>query len=55
MTAHTERLTQNHRYQFVHGNDADFVAYQLRLGDGTWRTFAEWMIPPLAAVTRSDA
>jgi hypothetical protein len=44
MTKQTKELTR-HRYQLVHGDDADFIAYQRRLGDGVWQTFSTWMIP----------
>jgi hypothetical protein len=37
--------TRTHRYEFVHGDGADFVAYQRRRDDGLWQTFATWMIP----------
>ncbi|MEL5937794.1 hypothetical protein, partial [Stenotrophomonas maltophilia] len=37
--------TKSHRYELVHGEGADFVAYQLRREDGRWQTFATWMIP----------
>lgn len=39
--------TQNrqHRYEFVHENDADFVAYQRLTDNGAWQTFSTWMIP----------
>jgi hypothetical protein len=51
MTAKTQRSTA-YRYQFVHGDGADFIAYQRRLDDGGWRTFSEWMIPPVAVTPR---
>jgi hypothetical protein len=34
-----------HRYELVHGEDADFVAYQRKFGDGLWQTVSTWMIP----------
>jgi hypothetical protein len=37
--------TKTHRYEFVHSDGADFVAYQRRSDDGNWTTFASWMIP----------
>ena len=37
---------KSHRYELVHGKDADFIAYQRKLGDGPWRTVSTWMIPP---------
>jgi hypothetical protein len=36
---------KSHRYQFVHGQDADFIAYQRKSGDGPWQTVSTWMIP----------
>jgi hypothetical protein len=37
-----------YRYELVHGEGADFVAYQRRVGKGRWRTLAAWMIPGTA-------
>jgi hypothetical protein len=37
---------ESHRYELVHGEDADFVAYQRKFGDGLWQTVSTWMIPP---------
>jgi hypothetical protein len=45
MTTQTEQSTNCHRYELVHGDDADFIAYQRHLGDGAWQTFSTWMIP----------
>jgi hypothetical protein len=36
---------KSHRYQLVHGEDADFIAYQRKLDDGLWQTVSTWMIP----------
>jgi hypothetical protein len=36
---------KSHRYELVHGEDADFIAYQRKFGDGLWRTVSTWMIP----------
>ncbi|QPF89017.1 hypothetical protein [Bradyrhizobium commune] len=36
---------KNHRYELVHGEGADFVAYQRRSDNGRWQTLATWMIP----------
>lgn len=36
---------ESHRYEFVHGADADFIAYQRKFGDGLWQTVSTWMIP----------
>ncbi|HZR73189.1 hypothetical protein [Bradyrhizobium sp.] len=43
MASRSHQSTQ-YRYELVHGEDADFVAYQRRLG-GVWQTFSTWMIP----------
>jgi hypothetical protein len=37
---------KSYRYEFVHGEDADFIAYQRKFGDGRWQTVSTWMIPP---------
>jgi hypothetical protein len=36
---------KSHRYELVHGEDADFIAYRLKFGDGFWQTVSTWMIP----------
>ena len=36
---------KSHRYELVHGEDADFIAYQRKFGDGLWQTGSTWMIP----------
>ena len=41
----TKHSIKSHRYELVHGEDADFIAYQRRLGDGRWQTVSTWMIP----------
>lgn len=43
-TRQTQERKQ-HRYELVHDNDADFIAYQRHLGEGVWQTFSTWMIP----------
>jgi hypothetical protein len=45
MTKRANDSTRYHRYKLVHGDDADFIAYQRHLGDGVWQTFSTWMIP----------
>jgi hypothetical protein len=35
------------RYELVHGDDVEFIAYQRQLGDGVWQTLSSWMIPHL--------
>jgi hypothetical protein len=37
--------SKSHRYELVHGEDADFIAYQRKLGEGPWQTVSTWMIP----------
>ncbi|EJN09453.1 hypothetical protein PMI42_06774 [Bradyrhizobium sp. YR681] len=44
MTKSSTAATKTHRYELMHGEGADFVAYQRREG-GTWQTLATWMIP----------
>ena len=41
----TKPSIKSHRYKLVHGEDADFVAYQRKSGDGLWQTVSTWMIP----------
>jgi hypothetical protein len=36
---------KSHRYELVHGEEADFIAYQRKFGDGVWQTVSTWMIP----------
>ena len=40
----TKQSTKSYRYEFVHGDDADFIAYQRLLG-GAWQTVSTWMLP----------
>jgi hypothetical protein len=41
----TRHSIKSYRYELVHGEDADFIAYQRKFGDGLWRTVSTWMIP----------
>jgi hypothetical protein len=41
----SKHSTKSHRYELVHGDDADFIAYQRKFGDGVWQTVSTWMIP----------
>jgi hypothetical protein len=36
---------KSHRYELVHSEDAEFIAYQRKFGDGPWQTVSTWMIP----------
>jgi len=45
MMKQTKHSIKSHRYELVHGEDADFIAYQWRFGDGLWQTVSTWMIP----------
>jgi hypothetical protein len=36
---------KSHRYELVHSEGADFIAYQRKSGDGLWQTVSAWMIP----------
>jgi hypothetical protein len=49
MTTQTSGSSRYYRYELVHGDDADFIAYQRNRGDGVWRTFSTWMIPRAGA------
>jgi hypothetical protein len=40
-----KQIIKSHRYELVHGEDADFIAYQRKFGDGLWQTVSTWMIP----------
>jgi hypothetical protein len=42
---HTNHSTESRRYELVHDEDADFIAYQRKFGDGLWQTVSTWMIP----------
>jgi hypothetical protein len=41
----TKHSITSHRYELAHGEDADFIAYQRKFGDGLWQTVSTWMIP----------
>jgi hypothetical protein len=41
----TKHSIKSHRYQLVHGEDADFITYQRQFGDDLWQTVSTWMIP----------
>jgi len=45
VTKQVQETIKYHRYELVHGDDADFIAYQRQHGDGAWQTFSTWMIP----------
>jgi hypothetical protein len=45
MSTQTRHSIKAYRYELVHGDDADFVAYQRDAGDGRWQTVSTWMIP----------
>jgi hypothetical protein len=34
----TRHSIKSHRHELVHGEDADFIAYQRKFGDGLWQT-----------------
>jgi hypothetical protein len=42
------------RYELVHGDDAEFIAYQRQLGDGVWQTLSRWMIPGTTVATKRE-
>ena len=43
----TKRI-KSYRHELLHGDDADFIAYQRRSGAGAWQTVTVWMIPQTA-------
>ena len=43
----TKRI-RSYRYELMHGDDADFIAYERRLNDGVWQTGSIRMIPQTA-------
>ena len=45
MTKSDTASVKTYRYELVHGEGADFVAYRRRRDDGNWQTFSTWMIP----------
>jgi hypothetical protein len=42
----TKRI-KSYRYELMHGDDADFIAYRRKSGSA-WRTVSVWMIPQAA-------
>jgi hypothetical protein len=42
----TKHSIKSHRYELVHDEDAAFIAYQRKCGDGLWQTVSTWMLPP---------
>jgi hypothetical protein len=49
----TKHSIKSHRYELVHGEDDDFIAYQRKFGDGLWQTVSTWMIPVRSIGSRS--
>ena len=43
----TKRI-KSYRYELMHGEDADFIAYQRKSGADDWQTVSVWMIPQTA-------
>ena len=39
---------KSYRYELMHGDDADFIAYERRSNDGVWQIVSVWMIPQTA-------
>jgi hypothetical protein len=39
------KTIKSYRYELMHGDDADFIAYQQKSGVGVWQTVSVWMIP----------
>jgi len=48
MSRSNSATDKQHRYEFVRGDGAQFVAYQRRHEDGHWQTVATWMVPEAA-------
>jgi hypothetical protein len=38
---------KSYRYEPIHTDDADFIAYQRRSGHDIWETVSLWMIPQM--------
>jgi len=49
MVKQIEQSIEFRRYEVVHGEDADFVAYQRKCADDLWQTVSIWMIPGTGA------
>ena len=45
MMKQAKHSIESHRYELVRGEDADFIAYRRKFGDGIWQTVSTWMIP----------
>jgi hypothetical protein len=43
----TKKIT-SYRYELVHDDGADFIAYRENSADGVWQTVSLWMIPGTA-------
>ena len=41
----TKHSIKSHRFELVHCEDADLIAYQRKFGDDLWQTVSTWMIP----------
>jgi hypothetical protein len=39
------KQSKSYRYELVHGEHVNFVAYQLKLDESVWQTVSVWMIP----------
>jgi hypothetical protein len=38
----TKHSIKSHRFELVHGEDADFIADQRKFGDGLWQAVSTW-------------
>ncbi|WP_197086769.1 hypothetical protein [Bradyrhizobium sp. LTSPM299] len=45
MTRQNKQFAGRYRYELVHGDHADFIAYQRNIDGGVWQTVSTWMIP----------
>ena len=45
MKKHAVKFVDSHRYQLVHAEGGDVIAYQRHRANGRWQTVSIWMIP----------
>ncbi|MBR1216529.1 hypothetical protein JQ557_00895 [Bradyrhizobium sp. U87765 SZCCT0131] len=39
------KMVKAYRYELMHDEGADYIAYRRQAGDGVWQTVSVWMIP----------
>lgn len=42
------KTIESYRYEVLHGDGEDFIAYQHKSAGGVWQTVSVWMIPQTA-------